>query len=74
MRCGSEWLERLAGDAVPVTSIFSRHDEFVAPQESARLEGAHNVALEGVGHLELLSSKAVQRLVSAEIAAARRSD
>ena len=71
MQCGSEWLARLAGDAVPVTSIYSRHDEFVAPQESARLEGAHNIALEGVGHLELLRSKEVQRLVSAEIASAR---
>jgi pimeloyl-ACP methyl ester carboxylesterase len=71
MVCGSEWLARLAGDAVPVTSIYSRHDEFVAPQESARLEGAHHIALEGVGHLELLSSKEVQRLVAREIAAAR---
>lgn len=76
MRCGCAWLEKLAaderlGERVPTTSIFSLHDEFVAPQESARLEGARNVALEGLGHLELLASREVHALVAAEIAAAR---
>lgn len=69
--CGSEWLARLAGKAVPITSIYSRADEFVAPQESARLEGARNVPLERLGHLELLRSHEVLRLLAAEIAAAR---
>jgi predicted alpha/beta hydrolase family esterase len=71
MLCGSEWLARLAGETVPTTSIYSRADEFVAPQESARLEGARNVALERLGHLELLCSEEVLRLVAAEIASAR---
>jgi triacylglycerol esterase/lipase EstA (alpha/beta hydrolase family) len=76
MLCGCEWLEQLAADGsrargVPVTSIYSRADEFVAPQESSRLEGARNVALERLGHLELLRSEEVRRLVLAEIASAR---
>jgi len=71
MLCGSEWLARLAGETVPITSIYSRADEFVAPQESARLEGARNVALERLGHLGLLRSEEVLRLVAAEIASAR---
>jgi pimeloyl-ACP methyl ester carboxylesterase len=84
MLCGCEWLEQLAADGaravgvdgaravgVPVTSIYSRADEFVAPQESSRLEGARNIALERLGHLELLRSEEVLRLVGAEIASAR---
>ena len=74
---GSDWLQQLAADGaragvdVPVTSIYSRADEFIAPQESARLEGARNIALERLGHLELLRSEEVLRLVADEIAAAR---
>jgi hypothetical protein len=76
MLCGCAWLEELRADGartggVPMTSIYSLHDEFVAPQESSRLEGARNIALERLGHLQLLSSEAVQRLVRAEIASAR---
>ena len=75
--CGSDWLQQLAADGaragvdVPATSIYSRADEFIAPQESARLEGGHNLALQDLGHLELLRSAEVQRLVADEIAAAR---
>jgi predicted alpha/beta hydrolase family esterase len=76
MLCGSKWLEQLAAQGAcaggaPVTSVYSRADEFIAPQESARLEGARNVALERLGHLALLRSAEVRRLVLAEIASAR---
>jgi triacylglycerol esterase/lipase EstA (alpha/beta hydrolase family) len=76
MHCGSEWLKQLAAQGapatgIPITSIYSRADEFIAPQESARLEGAHNIALQDLGHLQLLRSAEVQRLVADEIAAAR---
>jgi pimeloyl-ACP methyl ester carboxylesterase len=71
MLCGSEWLERLDADSIPVASIYSRRDEFIAPQDSACLEGAHNIAFEDLGHLELLRSADVQRLVAREIASAR---
>ncbi len=63
MRSGSEWLQRLAGRTLPpacqVTSIYSRHDNFVMPQANQMLEGAANIALCGIGHLALLSSPAV---------------
>jgi len=55
---GSDWLRALAAseDAarrVLVTSIFSHHDNIVAPQTSSVLEGARNIALGGVGHVAL---------------------
>ncbi len=74
--CGSRWLEQLAAAEVravrvPTTSIFSWHDEFIAPQDSSRLEGARNIALERLGHIQLLGSPQVHELLAAEIAAAR---
>ena len=59
MRQGSTWLSELSaaepGDRrAKTTCIFSYHDNIVAPQESARLEGATNIALGGIGHLSLL--------------------
>lgn len=74
--CGSRWLEELAAAEaravrVPTTSIFSWHDELIAPQDSSRLEGARNVALEHLGHIELVASPQVLELLAAEIAAAR---
>jgi len=65
---GSDWLKGLAhtesgGPPSPVVSIWSRHDNVVAPQESARLEEAENIALDGVGHMALVFSDVVQALV-----------
>lgn len=76
MTPGGGWIARLEADearapSVPGVSIFSEHDELVVPPQSARLEGARNVALEGFGHLELLLAPAVHRIVAAEIASAR---
>jgi pimeloyl-ACP methyl ester carboxylesterase len=73
---GSEWLVRLSAAeagaaAIPAICIFSWHDSLVAPQDSARLEGAHAAGLERLGHLQLLLEPAVHRRVAAEIAAAR---
>jgi pimeloyl-ACP methyl ester carboxylesterase len=73
---GSEWLLRLEADerlapALPATCILSRHDSMVAPQVSASLAGASALALERLGHFELLLDPAVLRRVAAEIAAAR---
>jgi len=65
LETGSDWLCRLNADpaslAVPIVSIYSRHDNFVAPQESAVLPGARLIALEGVGHLALLFDRVVGR-------------
>jgi pimeloyl-ACP methyl ester carboxylesterase len=69
MRPGSAWLQRLAQDEgtgwpVPVVSIYSCHDNFVAPQDSSRLEGAANVAIGGIGHLTLPFSRRVRDVLA----------
>jgi triacylglycerol esterase/lipase EstA (alpha/beta hydrolase family) len=74
MRPGSSWLRALQADergglSAPFTSIYSRHDNFVAPQESARLPGANNVALTGVGHLTFLFSRRAYQAVATALRA-----
>lgn len=69
---GGPWFAALeaaegGGLAVPTVSIFSWHDNMVAPQDSGRLAGASNVALERLGHLELLSAATVADLVASEL-------
>ena len=73
---GGEWLARLEADetrapGTPSLCIFSWHDSLVAPQDSAQLPGVDALALERLGHLQLLLDPAVHRKVAAEIAAAR---
>jgi len=41
---------------VPVTSIYSRHDNIIIPFHNSRLEGAGEVELQGCGHVCLLFS------------------
>jgi len=72
MRPMAAWLRDLAasergGPAVPITSIYSCHDNFVAPQDSSVLAGAKNVPLTGIGHLSLLFSERVAALVDTEL-------
>ena len=78
MRHGGAWLAALAqaeaaaagsGGAVAVVSLFSHHDNIVAPQDSARLAGARNLAFGAVGHVALGSDASVMQCVLAEIAA-----
>lgn len=70
---GSEFLQRLeagegdAGPGVPVTSIYSVHDNLVAPQETARLPWAKNITLAGRGHIDILDSPELAALVLAEL-------
>ena len=49
------------------TAVFSYHDNMVTPQETARLEGAHNLALAGIGHVALVYSQQVREVVFAEL-------
>lgn len=66
MTPGSAWLQTLAPRAShpPVTAIWSTHDNIVAPQESAALEGAQNLPFSGLGHLSLLNARpAVDRVI-----------
>jgi pimeloyl-ACP methyl ester carboxylesterase len=73
MRPGNAWLAELNRDEtkpppVPITSIWSRHDSLVAPQASAELACAENVALVGLGHNALLNDSRVMELVMRAIA------
>lgn len=76
MRRGSDFLRALAraegaqGPAVPFTSIYSAHDNLVAPQETSVLPWARNVAMHGIGHVDLLGSPELARLILAELGAA----
>jgi pimeloyl-ACP methyl ester carboxylesterase len=39
---------------VPAVSIYTRYDNIVLPDESAKMEGSHIVELDGMGHTALL--------------------
>jgi triacylglycerol esterase/lipase EstA (alpha/beta hydrolase family) len=72
MRPDSAWLSALAAYEhgalpCPFTSIYSRDDNIVAPQLSAHLEGARNIALDGIGHVTLPMAKEVAQLVVTEL-------
>jgi predicted alpha/beta hydrolase family esterase len=77
IRPGSAWLAELnrnerAGPPVRVVSLWSWHDSMVAPQASACLEGAENVAVIGVGHNALIEDAEVLARVTLEIQRAAR--
>lgn len=61
MEPGSAWLQALALSAPPVetVSIYSRHDNYVMPQDSMVLPGAACRPVDGVGHLAMLFSPRV---------------
>jgi len=68
----SGWLAQLAASETPetralITSIYSHHDNIVAPQASAQLPGARNIAFGGIGHVALASDARVLRQLLAEI-------
>lgn len=55
---GSAWLRALAEAETPqtrslITSLYTHHDNIVAPQTSSVLPGAHNIAFGGVGHVAM---------------------
>ena len=68
----SDWLRALAGEEDEatrslVTSIYSHHDNIIAPQTSSHLSGARNIALGGVGHVALGSNKHVLSCIMHEL-------
>jgi pimeloyl-ACP methyl ester carboxylesterase len=72
MRPGNAWLaelERRRPDAlaIPWLAIWSTHDNIVAPAASARLEGADELRLEGIGHLAMLDSPDVAEAVARRV-------
>jgi pimeloyl-ACP methyl ester carboxylesterase len=71
------WLRALAQgeDAAAralVTSIWSHHDNIIAPQTSSELPGARNLAFGGVGHVALGRNPRVLDALMGEIAAVAR--
>ena len=77
MQRGSAWLTALAASERPetralITSIWSHHDNIVAPQDSSRLPGARNIEFGGVGHVALGSDARVVAEVLREITGAPR--
>jgi pimeloyl-ACP methyl ester carboxylesterase len=78
MEPGSPWLTALAaaesgGIAAPLVSIYSHHDNFVAPQASAVHPHARNVGLAGVGHVAMFFARATREVLLREIDAANAS-
>lgn len=76
IRPGSHWLAALdqaerESARPPILSIWSRHDSMVAPQASAELAGARNVALLGIGHNALLNDRGVMGEVARAIASSQ---
>jgi len=74
MAIGHPWLNALNREVpkdVPITSIYSVHDNIVAPQDSSELAGADNIALVGIGHLEMAFHPAVQDLLQATLIKSR---
>jgi triacylglycerol esterase/lipase EstA (alpha/beta hydrolase family) len=70
----SAWLNALAaGESAAaralVTSIYTHHDNIISPQTSSCLEGAHNIAFGGVGHVALGRNRRVLQRLMQEIAA-----
>ena len=71
----SEWLRQLreceSGQRMSrFISLYSHHDNIIAPQASSYLPGAKNISFKGVGHVSLAYAPAVQECVIREILAA----
>jgi len=72
MRPNNMWLVALAAgetteDRARITSLYSYHDNVVAPQLSGHLEHAHNIAVSGVGHVSLVYDQQVRQILFDEI-------
>ena len=73
MRRGSDFLRALEtaeggrGPACPTTSIYSVHDNLVAPQDTSRLPRATNVALHGWGHVGIIAAPPLHASVLAAL-------
>jgi triacylglycerol esterase/lipase EstA (alpha/beta hydrolase family) len=73
----SDWLRDLAAGENKsayknFVSIYSHHDNIIAPQTSSHLLGARNIAHAGIGHVELAFHPAIQAEVIEEIRDASR--
>ncbi|MFB9241969.1 alpha/beta fold hydrolase [Massilia antarctica] len=69
----SAWLRALgasesAATRALITSLYTHHDNIVAPQTSSVLEGARNIAFGGVGHVALCRNRRVLARLMDELA------
>ena len=71
MRVGSEFLRELASDTAPLadrfTCIGSHDDNLIVPRASLWLPGARHVPVERIGHLAMVGSRQVHRLIASEL-------
>ena len=72
MRQGSAWLTALAASEnmatrALITSIYTHHDNIVAPQTSSELDGARNLAFGAVGHVALGANRQILDAVLHEL-------
>lgn len=71
MRRNAEWLAQLdaadRGQRHLFTSIYSFHDNIIAPQDSCHLPGARNIALPGIGHVAMGRHPDIAKHILAEI-------
>lgn len=65
--CALEAAEGSQGPACPTTSIYSMHDNLVAPQDTSRLPRATNVALHGWGHVGIVAAPPLHAAVLAAL-------
>ena len=69
----STWLQALQpvlrAGSVPLVSLYSTHDNIVAPATSAHVVGAKNIAFDDIGHVRLASAPEVIAVVLAELRA-----
>jgi triacylglycerol lipase len=68
----SDWLQQLVqdekhSDYALIVSLYSHHDNIIAPQTSSHLLGARNIAFHGIGHVTLLFDRSIQETVIEEI-------
>lgn len=59
--------EGLKGPECGVTSIYTPHDNLVAPQDSSRLPWARNIAIPGRGHIDILGSERLAAVLVKEL-------
>jgi triacylglycerol esterase/lipase EstA (alpha/beta hydrolase family) len=70
----SAWLRQLAASEdgatrALITSIYTHHDNIIAPQTSSMLPGARNIEFGGVGHVALGSNPRILAAVMHELGA-----
>ena len=73
MERASDFLKELCrkeadkGPACGLTSIYTPHDNLVAPQDTSRLAWARNIAIPGRGHVDILASERLAAIVLKEL-------